>query len=104
MDSSLWGRTQAYRETNYLKEKIQVLDRTKALYGPRTQAHGETNYLKEKIQVLDRTKALYGSRTQAHGETNYLTKKYSVWTQPGRYMVLRIYPGEELSIDSRVNP
>ena len=26
---------------------LQVLDRTKALYGPRTQAYGETNYLKE---------------------------------------------------------
>ena len=55
--------TQASGETNYLKDKIQVLDRTKALYGPRTQASGETNYLKEKMQVLDRTKALYGSRT-----------------------------------------
>ena len=43
-------------ETNYFKEKIQVLDRTKALYGPQTQAYGETNYLKEKIQVLDRTR------------------------------------------------
>ena len=32
------------------KKKLQVLDRTKALYGPRTQAYGETNYLKEKLQ------------------------------------------------------
>ena len=56
-------------------EKTQVLDRTKALLGPRTQAYGETNYLKEKIQVLDRTKALYGPRTQAYGKTNYLNKK-----------------------------
>ena len=53
------------KQTNYLREKIQVLDRTKALYDPRTQAYGETNYLREKIQVLDRTKALYGPRTQA---------------------------------------
>ena len=30
-------------------KKIQVLDKTKALYGPRTQAYGETNYLKEKL-------------------------------------------------------
>ena len=97
-------RTQAYGETNYLKEKIQVLDRTKALCGPRTQTYGETNYLEEKIQVLDRTKALYCPRTQAYGETNYLAEKYSVWTQPGRYMALRIYLGEELPIDSRVNP
>ena len=30
------------------EEKSKVLDRTKALYGPRTQACGET-YLKEKL-------------------------------------------------------
>ena len=71
-------QTQAYGETNYLKEEIQVLDRTKVLYGPRTQAYGETNYLKEKIQVLDRTRALYGPRTQAYGETNYLKEKVQV--------------------------
>ena len=40
--------------------KTQVLDRTKALYDPRTQAYGETNYLREKIQVLDTTWTLYG--------------------------------------------
>ena len=57
------------------EEKKQVLDRTKALYGPRTQAYGETNYLKEELQVLDRTKALYGSWNQAYGETNYLKEK-----------------------------
>ena len=36
-------------ETNYLKGKLQVLGRTKALHGPRTQAYGETNYLKENF-------------------------------------------------------
>ena len=41
-------------------EKLQVLDRTKALHGPRTQAYGETNYLKAKLQVLDTTWTLYG--------------------------------------------
>ena len=68
------------RETSpqYLKKKLQVLDRTKALYGPRTRAYGETNYLKEKLQVLDRTKTLYGPRTQAYGETNYLKEKLQV--------------------------
>ena len=71
-------RTQAYGETNYLTEKIQVLDRIKALYGPRTQAYGETNYLEQKIQVLDRTKTLYGPQTQAYGETNYLKEKLQV--------------------------
>ena len=31
------------------KKKKRVLDRTKALYGPRTQAYGETKCKKEKI-------------------------------------------------------
>ena len=30
------------------KKKLQVLDRTKALHGPRTQANGETKYLDKK--------------------------------------------------------
>jgi len=41
------------------------------LHGPRTQAYGETKYIKEILQVLDRTKALHGPRTQAYGETKY---------------------------------
>ena len=59
------------------KKKSQVLDWTKALYGPRTQAYGETKYKKEKkkSQVLYRTKALYGPRTQAYGETKYKKEK-----------------------------
>ena len=50
-----------------IQEKLQVLDRTKALHGPRTQAYGETKYKKGILQVLDRTKALHGPRTQAYG-------------------------------------
>ena len=78
------------------KKKLRVLDRTKALYGPRTQAYGETNYLEEKTtsfgqnqglvwssdsnlwgnQLLRRKKTTsFGSRTQAYGETNYLEEK-----------------------------
>ena len=70
---------------SFLKEKLRVLDRTMALYGPRTQAYEETNYLKEKLRVLDRTKALYGPRTQAYRETNYLKE---FWTEPRHCMVL----------------
>ena len=40
-DSSLWGN-------QVQKKLLQVLDRTKALYGPWTQANGETNYLDKK--------------------------------------------------------
>ena len=64
-DSSLWGN-------QVQKESLKVLDRTKALHGPRTQACGETKYKKKFLQVLDRTKALHGPRTQASGETNCL--------------------------------
>ena len=41
--SSLWGN-----QVKKKGEKLQVLDRTKALHGPRTQAYGETKYKKEK--------------------------------------------------------
>ena len=51
-------------------------------------SYGETNYLKEKIRVFNRTKALYGPRTQAYGETNYLEEKYKFWTEPRPCMVL----------------
>ena len=51
-----------------------------------------SRYLKEKIQVLDRTKALYGPQTQAYGETNYLKEKYKFWTEPRPYMVLGLKP------------
>ena len=51
------------------KKKSQVLDRTKALHGPRTQAYGETKYSKK---FWTETKALHGPLTQAFGETNYL--------------------------------
>ena len=35
------------------KEKSKVLYRTKALHGPQTQAYRETNYLKAKLQSSD---------------------------------------------------
>ena len=76
------------------KENSKVLDRTKALYGPRTQAYGETKYKKENSKILDRTKALYGPQTQAYGETKYLKEKLRT---------LKSIRGE-LPINSWVNP
>ena len=67
-------RTQAYGETNYLKEKLRVLDRTNALYGPRTQAYGETNYLKEKLRVLDTT---WRNQTSVLGSEAKYYRKHS---------------------------
>ena len=41
------------------------------------------------LQVLDRTKALYGPRTQAYGETKYKNfYYYKFWTEPRYCMVL----------------
>ena len=34
------------RKIKQVKKILQVLDRTKALHGPRTQAYGETKYIK----------------------------------------------------------
>ena len=90
------GKLDTYR-------KIEVVDRTKALHGPRTQACGKTihtvtyGYWTEsrycmvfglkfmakldtykKIEVVDRTKVLHGSRTRIYGENKYLEKNQSV--------------------------
>ena len=88
---ALYGpRTQAYGETKYKNYLLQVLDRTKALYRPRTQAYGETKYKNFLLlQVLDRTKALYCPQTQAYGETKYKNSYYyKFWTEPRRYTFL----------------
>src|SRR6266571_371003 len=42
--------------------------------------------------VLDRTKALLGPRTQSYGETNYLDEKTGFWTEPRHCMVLGLKP------------
>ena len=48
-------------ETGYYM-KVQALDWTKVLHGPRTQTYVETNYFK-KVQVLDKNKVLQGMWT-----------------------------------------
>ena len=60
-------RTQTYRETRH--SNGQVLDRTKVLHGPRTQTYGKTRH--SNGQVLDRTKVLHGPRTQTYGEPRF---------------------------------
>ena len=37
---------------------------------------GKPSTKRKILEVLDRTKALHGPRTQAYGETNYLKKNY----------------------------
>ena len=47
-----------------------MLERTKALHGPRTQTYGKTNNFWQLSESLDKTKVLHGPRTQTYGETN----------------------------------
>ena len=50
---------------------------------------GKPSTKKKKSQVLDRTKALHGPRTQAYGETKYKKEKnHKFWTEPRPCMVL----------------
>ena len=43
------------------EKKSQVLDRTKALHGPRTQAYGETKYIEEKTTSFGQNQGLVWS-------------------------------------------
>ena len=48
---------------------------------------------KKGHQILDRTKALYGPRTQAYGETKYKNfNYYKFWAEPRPCMVLGLKP------------
>ena len=49
--------------------EAQVLDRTKALNGPRTQTYGESSHSKRP-----KCKVLHGPRTQTYGETSHSKK------------------------------
>ena len=70
---------------------IQVLDRTKALYGPRTQASGETNYL-QKNTSFGQNQGLAWSSDPSLWGNQLLTEKYKFWTEPRPCMVLGLKP------------
>ena len=67
----LYGlRTQAYGETKCKREKNHKFwtePRTCMVFGLKPM--GKPSTKEKKSQVLDRTKALHGPRTQAYGET-----------------------------------
>ena len=57
---------------------------------------------KKGHQVLDRTKALYGPRTQAYGETKYKNfNYYKLWAEPRPCMVLGLKPMGKPSIKKK---
>nr|POF14643.1 hypothetical protein CFP56_26744 [Quercus suber] len=105
---------------------MEVLDRTKALHGPRTQAFGETNHSTipgyqpeprycmvlghkpmgkldtyRRMAVLDGTRALHGARTQASGETNH-SNMPGYQTEPRYCMVLGLKPMGKLDTYRRM--
>ena len=68
-------QTQAYGETKYLKEKLKFWTEPRPCVVLRLKPMGKLS-TEEKSEVLDRTKALHGPRTQAYGETKYLEENY----------------------------
>ena len=95
------------REDQVRKKGHQVLDRIKALYSPRTQAYGETNYLKEKSKSFGQNQGLvwssdsslwgnqglvWSSDSSLWGNQLLKKKKYKFWTEPRPCMVLGLKP------------
>ena len=76
-----------------LQKIYKVLDRTKALHGPRTQAYGETNYLKEKLRSFGQNQGLAWSSDSSLWGNQLLKRKYTkFWTEPRPCMVLGLKP------------
>ena len=86
------------------KKKLQVLDKTKALHGPRTQAYGETKYSKEKTTSFGQNQGLAWSSDSSLWGNQVLKRK----TTSYRHDLNVIWPLEsirgEFPIDSWANP
>ena len=67
------------------QEKLQVLDGTKILHGPRTQSYGETQYLKEELTSFGQNQGLAWFTDSGLWGNQLLKEKL-------RYMNLRIHP------------
>src|SRR6266568_2502798 len=84
-DSSLWGN-------QILRSKTTSFGQNQGLVWSSNSNLWGNQLLGQKLQVLDRTKALYGPRTQASGETNYLDKNHKFWAEQRPCMVLGLKP------------
>src|SRR6266702_466581 len=113
-DSSLWGNQVQKRKSHKFwteprpcmilglkpmgkpstKKKIsQVLDRTKALHGPRTQAYGETKYKKENITSFGQNQGLaWSSDSSLWGNQVQKRKHHKFWTEQSPGKVLGLHP------------
>ena len=77
---------------------LQVLDRTKALYGPRTQTYGETKYkifYYYKFWTEPRPCMVLGLKPM--GKPSTKNKNYKCWTEPRPWMVLGLKPMGKLT-------
>ena len=101
--NSCQGQPPARKLVRYLREDQvrkkkeerghQVLDRTKALHGPRTQAYGETKYKKNenyKCRTEPRPCMVLGLKPM--GKPSIKNRNYKCWTVPRPCMVLGIKP------------
>src|SRR6266699_2580025 len=97
-------RTQAYGETKYKKENPQVLDRTKALHGPRTQAYGETKYKRENLISFGQNQGLaWSTDSSLLGNQVQKRKSHKFWTEPRPCMVLGLKPMGKPSTKEKIS-
>ena len=89
-----WSSDSSHGETKYKKNKnykFWTEPRPCMVVGLKPMGKPSTKFL--LLPVLDRTKALYGPRTQAYGETKYkIFYYYKFWTEPRPCMVLGLKP------------
>ena len=82
------------REDQVRKKGHKVLDRTKALYGPRTRAYGETkykNFYYYKFWTEPRSCMVLGLKPMGKPSTKFFYY-YKFWTEPRPCMVLGLKP------------
>ena len=80
------------------------MDRTKALHGPRTQAYGETNYLKEKTTSFGQNQGLVWSSDSNLWGNQLLNRKTTSYGHDLDIIWPLEYIRGEFPIDSWANP
>ena len=113
-DSNLWGDQLLQEESKYQTEpksctvfglkpmgklvtlKIQVLDRTKVLHGPRTQTYRETSYSKKNLSARQNQDLAWSSDSNLWGN-QLLQEKSKYQTEPRFCTVLELKPMGKLA-------
>ena len=87
-DSSLWGN-QVKKNYYYYYYQFWTEPRPCMVLGLKPMGKPSTKLL--LLQVLDRTKALYGPWTQTYGETNYLDEKRFEFCKMGYLIKMSVH-------------